>query len=73
MLTIAIHLLIAWFMNLFGFGSVVITGTSEIFGLELSLTGYYFLFALLGLIRSLIANIRGDNDIREALKEINLK
>ena len=47
-------LLGGWILALFGFESVVIAGMAQLFGVTINATGYYFLFALMGAIKSVI-------------------
>lgn len=47
-------LLLAWFLWILGFATVIIEGIQELFGLNISMAGYYVLFALIGLITNLI-------------------
>lgn len=47
-------LLGGWIMGLFGFKGVVIAGMAQLFGITLNTLGYYFLFAMIGLINSFI-------------------
>lgn len=42
-------LILSWF----GFDKLVINGMKEIFGVSISTTGYYFLFAILGALRGI--------------------
>lgn len=52
MFHIAGSLLGALILSWFGFDNVVDTGMHEVFGKNISTTGYYFLFGLLGALRS---------------------
>lgn len=36
-------------MNEFGFGSIFIQGTKELFNLDISVAGYYMIFFIVGL------------------------
>lgn len=54
MLSIAFALLGAWILNCFGFGQVVITGMKEVFGVEIGMTSYYFIFAMIGALKSIL-------------------
>ena len=47
-------LLGGWILALFGFESVVIAGMAQLFGITINATGYYFLFALMGAIKSIL-------------------
>ena len=44
----------AWFLSWFGFEHTTITAFKELFNITLSVSSYYFLFAVLGLIGSVI-------------------
>lgn len=44
----------AWFLSWFGFEHTTITAFKELFNITLSVSSYYFLFAGLGLIGSVI-------------------
>lgn len=54
MLSIIWMLFVAWFLNLFGFSNLVINGISQLGGPELTITGYYFIFAAAGLLKNII-------------------
>ena len=49
MLSIIWMLFVAWFLNLFGFGNTVIKGP------EISLIGYYAIFACAGLLKNILS------------------
>jgi hypothetical protein len=46
---ILISLFAAWFLSLFGFGAFIIAGLAE-FGIVITMTGYYLIFAVVGLL-----------------------
>lgn len=54
---IASALTAGWILSWFGFDDLVIKGAKEIFGMTISTTGYYFLFAILGALRSIRSNV----------------
>lgn len=54
----ALGLLSGWIMGLFGFKSVVIAGMLQLFGATITSLGYYFIFAMLGLINSFIYKLK---------------
>lgn len=58
MLYIALSLFGGWILSLFGFDAVVMAGMLELFGKTISTTGYYFLFGLLGALKSLFRYFR---------------
>lgn len=68
MLNIIWMLFVAWFLNCFGFGNVVITGLAQFGGPEITLTGYYFIFATVGLIKNLIEKFHYNQSIKELIK-----
>lgn len=55
MLSIIWMLFVAWFLNLFGLGNTVIRGIVELGGPEISLIGYYAIFACAGLLKNILA------------------
>ena len=61
-------LFVAWFLNIFGFGDVVIKGLQQLGGPEITMTGYYFIFAAAGLIKNILYAIR-KNVLGEVIKE----
>lgn len=52
LLQIATALLTGLVLSWFGFDDLIIHGMKEIFGVTISMTGYYFLFAIVGALRS---------------------
>lgn len=70
MLNIIWMLFVAWFLNLFGFGDTVITGLAEWGGPQLSMTGYYFAFAAVGLLKNVIEKIRLGHTFKLATNEM---
>jgi len=64
-------LLSGWIMGLFGFKGVVIAGMAQLFGITLNTLGYYFLFAMIGLINGFIFKFKrgGEQTIKFDLKE----
>lgn len=51
MFSILWMLFVAWFLQLFGFNSLVINGMAQVFGVEIGMAGYYFIFILLGMLK----------------------
>lgn len=49
---IPIALFTAWFLSLFGFDGVVQQGMFELFKLDISTTGYYFIFGAIAMIKT---------------------
>lgn len=43
-------LIIAWILTLFDFDNIFINGAKEIFKIDVTSNGYYFVFFLIGLI-----------------------
>lgn len=60
MLIIALGLLAGWILSWFGFDHTVIQGMKEVFDVNITLTGYYFLFGFWGAIKS-VANFLNPN------------
>lgn len=73
MLNIIWMLFVAWFLNLFGFGDTVITGLAQFGGPEITLAGYYFAFAVVGLIKNIIEKFHYKAEIKELTDLINNK
>lgn len=69
MVAIGISLLWGWILGLFGFKAVIITGMAQVFGVSIDVLGYYFLFAILGLVRVIIAMINNTHSTRKKRKE----
>ncbi len=63
-------LFVAWFLNLFGLGNTVITGLSQWGGPEITMAGYYFAFAVVGLLKNVIEKIRLGHTFKIAANEI---
>lgn len=57
MLYIAGSLFGAWVLTWFGFDHVVAQGMSEVFGKEISKTGYYFLFGFKGALSAILSHV----------------
>ena len=56
---IAINVLImAWFLNLFGFGDICIQGSKELFNMNLSISSYYLMAFIGGLVFDVIMAIK---------------
>lgn len=62
MLFMAMSLLGGWIMSLFGFKAVVVTGMAQLFGVSITSLGYYFIFAMIGLVNSFIIKARGNKN-----------
>lgn len=73
MLNIIWMLFVAWSLNLFGFGDTVITGLAQWGGPELTMTGYYFAFAVVGLLKNVIEKFHFHDSVKLAIKEIEEK
>lgn len=43
-----------WVLGLFGFKGVVIAGMAQLFGITINTLGYYFMFASMGALKSVI-------------------
>ncbi|MBS4534061.1 hypothetical protein GOQ29_00340 [Clostridium sp. D2Q-14] len=46
-------LLFAWLLSIIGFKGIIINGINELFGLSISMAGYYVLFGIIGFITSI--------------------
>lgn len=64
MFFITASLLGGWILSLFGFDGAVEVGMKEVFNVEISQTGYYFLFGLIGALRSISANFGSSLNIK---------
>jgi hypothetical protein len=53
MLTIVGSLLAGWILKLFGFNAVVTAGMAQVFGVTINTLGYYFLFGMIGALKSI--------------------
>ncbi len=47
-------LVLAWILTWFRVDNIIINGVNELFGLEITRSGYYVMFALIGLIVNLL-------------------
>ncbi|NLW24423.1 MAG: hypothetical protein GXY91_04165 [Clostridia bacterium] len=47
-------LIVGWFISLFGANTLIIQGIFELTGKEISIAGYYTIFAFLGLVSGLL-------------------
>lgn len=54
MLFIAGSLFGAWILSWFGFKGLVIAGMAQLFGVSITSVGYYFMFAMMGALKSVI-------------------
>lgn len=70
MLSIAWMLFVAWFLNLFGFGNMIITGLSQLGGPEIGMIGYYFIFAVAGLIKNVLSCASSNRTVIELSNEL---
>lgn len=48
-----------WILNLFGFENLVIGGMQEFFNVTITMTGYYFLFGVIGMIKFILYTPKG--------------
>lgn len=62
MLFMAGGLLSGWIMSLFGFKAVVIAGMAQLFGASITSLGYYFIFAMIGLINGFIYRAKSNKN-----------
>ncbi len=70
MINIAWSLFVAWFLNLFGFGTMFITGLNQWTGITITLSGYYFIFAVIGIIKNIIEKFSYNKEINELADEL---
>lgn len=49
-------LILAWFLALFGFDNLIIEGAKELFDVDITMTGYYFIFAVIGILKMLYSS-----------------
>lgn len=63
MLNVLIWLFLGWLLGLFGFKGTLITGMNELFGLSLTGSGYYTLFAFVGAIKSVVWSITAKREL----------
>ena len=69
MLSIIWMFFVAWFLNLFGLGDLVIKGIKQFGGPEITMTGYYFIFACAGLLKHILYAIRRDS-VKENVEDL---
>lgn len=62
MMYIACSLLAGWILSLFGFDALFISGLGELFNLTITTTGYYTIFALIGIVGWVGRLIRGSRN-----------
>lgn len=72
MLSIIGMFIAAWFLNLFGFGKLVIEGLQQFGGPKITMTGYYFIFACAGLLKSILSSLSSVN-IKSEIKDLEEK
>lgn len=70
MLNILWMLFVAWFLGLFGFDDMIITGLTQWGGPEITITGYYFAFAVIGIIKNIIEKFHYNDSLKLAIKEL---
>lgn len=63
-------LLVGWILGLFGFKGVAIAGMAQLFGIKLTVLGYYFMFAILGFVSRIVSNLRKPKEI-DAMEKFN--
>lgn len=71
MFSIALSLLGAWILSWFGFDNLFIHGVNELFGLDLSTAGYYFIFALFGMLKNVLYILKPKAEIKFSNKNKN--
>lgn len=65
LLSISTSLLIAFILSWFGFDKVVIKGMYELFDISITKTGYYFIFGLFGMAKSLLLSVGAGGKFRK--------
>lgn len=66
-------LFVAWFLNFFGFGNMFITGLEQWTGIQITMTGFYFIFAVVGLIKNIIEKFHYGKDLELLAEKITNK
>lgn len=72
MLSIIWMFFVAWFLNLFGLGNLVIKGIRQFGGPEITMTGYYFIFASVGLLKHILYAVRKDI-VKESISDSTIE
>lgn len=70
MLWIAFSLLSGWILSLFGFKTLLIAGIAQIFSITIGSAGYYTIFALLGMAKSVAVTVGNPINVKNTFKEI---
>lgn len=70
MLNVVWMLFVAWFLSLFGFDEMFIEGLHQFGGPEITLTGYYFIFSVIGIIKNVVEKLNFNSSLKLALNEI---
>lgn len=69
MIAIILSLLGGWILNLFGFDTLLIAGMSQLFGVTMTSAGYYTIFGLLGMARSVASRTRSPISVSDYAKD----
>lgn len=70
MLNIAWMMFVARILEMFGFDTMFITGLNQWTGIEITISGYYFIFAVIGIIKNIIEKLSYSKDINNLTEEI---
>lgn len=64
-------LIVAWFLDLFGFSNIVINGICQLGGPEMGVEAYYLIFALIGALKNLANCLHNSGDVNLKIEPIN--
>lgn len=64
-------LIVAWFLDLFGFSNIVINGICQLGGPEMGVEAYYLIFALIGALKNLFSCVRSAGDVNLKIEPKN--
>lgn len=70
MLNIAWMMLVARILEMFGFDTMFITGLNQWTGIEITISGYYFIFAVIGIVKNIIEKLSYSKDMNALTEEI---
>lgn len=70
MLSIIFSLLGGWILGLFGFDSLLIAGMAELFGVTMTGAGYYTIFGLVGMARSIAIRMRQPVSVSKTMQDL---
>lgn len=64
-------LIVAWFLDLFGFSNIVINGICQLGGPEMGVEAYYLVFALIGALKNLANCLHSSGDVNLKIEPKN--